>query len=221
MIQSLYKKLIVSCQAKEGSPLDDERIMAKMASSAVLGGAAAIRAAGIKDILEIKKNVNVPIIGLIKKNYPNSEVYITPTKDEVNSLLASNCEIIALDATNRKRPNNTSLKDLLTIIHKNNRFALGDISTLEEALYAEQLGFDLVATTLSGYTSYSPTLIAPDYKLLKSLIRNIKIPVIAEGRIYNENVLEKVLRIGPYAVVIGTAITNIEAITKRYCDLFG
>lgn len=220
MIDAIYNKLIVSCQAREGEPLRDSLIMAKMAQAAVLGGAAAIRAAGNADIKAIKAVVTVPVIGLVKKKYPGSSVYITPTEQEIISLLASGCEIIALDATSRLRPHQTRLADLLALIHHHRRLAMADISTFEEAKAAQDLGFDLVATTLAGYTDYSKQTTGPDLKLIKQAVRRLFVPVIAEGRIYDVAALKKVLKIGPHAVVIGTAITRPQAITERFVKCF-
>ena len=171
MINKLKGTLIVSCQALPDEPLYGADVMAKMAKACVLGGASAIRANSVSDIKAIREVVDVPIIGLIKQDYPDSEVYITPTKKEVMELIESGCEIIAIDATNRKRPNDEKLEDLLQLIKTHNKIALADISTYEEGINAEALGFDLVSTTLSGYTKYSKKLIGPDVKLVKDLLK--------------------------------------------------
>ncbi|HHZ18170.1 MAG TPA: N-acetylmannosamine-6-phosphate 2-epimerase [Acholeplasmataceae bacterium] len=219
MLDKIYHQLIVSCQARPGEPLRDAAIMAKMAQAAVLGGAAAIRAAGVEDILAIKAAVSVPVIGLIKRNYPDSEVYITPTEREVEELVATGCEMIAIDATARVRSNGTKLENLIALIHHHRRLALADVATFTEAKAAQDLGFDAVATTMAGYTSYTRLLPGPDFRLLRKMVRRLFVPVIAEGRIYDARDLRKVLRIGPHAVVIGTAITRPHAITERFVRL--
>lgn len=218
MIEKLKGTLIVSCQALPNEPLHGSDIMAKMALACVLGGASAIRANSVSDINAIRKTVDVPIIGLIKKDYPDSEVYITPTRKEVEELVGSACEIIAIDATNRPRPNGEKLEDLLALIKASGKIALADVSTFEEGVNAEKLGFDLVSTTLSGYTSYSKKLIGPDVKLVKKLVKSLNIGVIAEGRISNEKDLKKIIKAKPFAIVIGSAITRPLLITKSYVN---
>ena len=218
MLEKLKNKLIVSCQARDGEPLKDPVIMAKMAASALIGGAGAIRAGGVADINAIKKMNDTIVIGLIKINYAGSEVYITPTTKEVLELLGTSCEIIALDATKRPRPNQEKLGDLIDLIHQKNRLAMADISTLEEAVEAEKNGADLVSTTLSGYTTYSKKIKGPDLSLLGRCVRSLKIPVIAEGRIRDLADLKRVLKRKPFAVVIGSAITRPQDITKRFVE---
>lgn len=218
MIENLRGTLIVSCQALPDEPLYGSDIMAKMALACVLGGASAIRANSVSDINAIRKTIDVPIIGLIKKDYPDSEVYITPTRKEVEELISSACEIIAIDATNRPRPNGEKLEDLLALIKASGKIALADVSTFEEGVNAEKLGFDLVSTTLSGYTSYSKKLIGPDIKLVKRLVKSLNIGVIAEGRISNEKDLKKIIKAKPFAIVIGSAITRPLLITKNYVN---
>jgi len=222
MLSQIKNKLIVSCQAQPNEPLSGARNMAFMAKAALNGGAVAIRACGVDDIVEIKKvnGSNTLVIGLIKRDYPDSSVYITPTLKEVEELIASKCEIIALDATLRQRPFDDKLESLLAKIHQKNILAMADISTLEEAINAEKLGFDLVSTTLSGYTDYSPKIEGPDLKLIKKAVKKLSIPVIAEGRIRDLTDLKKVLKCKPYSVVIGGAITRPQNITKRFVDVF-
>lgn len=140
MFTQIKGKLIVSCQALENEPLHSSFVMGKMAKAAKEGGAVAIRAQGVEDILEIKKTTNLPIIGIIKRNYSDSEIYITPTKKEVEELSKTKCEMIAIDATDRVRPNGETLKDLIDYIHSFDILVMADISTYEEALNAQNLG---------------------------------------------------------------------------------
>lgn len=211
--------LIVSCQALKEEPLFSSFIMGRMALAAKEGGARAIRAQGIEDIIEIKKVTNMPIIGLIKKSYSDSEIYITPTFKEVKALVESKCcEMIALDLTHRKRPNSENVKDLIKYIHQNNILVMADISTYEEGLEAQDLGVDCVSTTLSGYTSYSRQGKGPDLDLVKLLSNDLKIPVIAEGRIHSPSDLKKVYECGAYSAVVGGAITRPKEITERFID---
>lgn len=218
MLDIIKNKLIVSCQALEDEPLHSPFIMGRMAKAAKEGGAVAIRAQGVDDIIEIKKVTNLPVIGIIKRNYKDSEVFITPTEREIKELIETGCEMIALDATNRTRPNNEKIKDLLELIHKSKRLAMADISTYEEGIKAQEMGFDCVSTTLSGYTSYSTQSDNVDFKLLEELVKDCSIPVICEGRIYTPEELKKAFDIGAYSVVIGGAITRPQQITKRFVN---
>lgn len=214
-LATLQGALVASVQALEDEALFGHEVMANMAKACVEGGAKGIRANSVIDINAIKKVVNVPVIGIIKQEYPDSEVYITPTKKEVEALLTTDCEIIALDATNRTRPNKESLASLLALIHKHNRLAMADISTFEEALVAQKLGFDLVSTTLSGYTDYSKKLESPDYKLIKRC-HKAGMKIVAEGRIHTFTHMKKVQKCKPYFTVVGGAITRPKEITERF-----
>jgi N-acylglucosamine-6-phosphate 2-epimerase len=217
MLEQLKGGLIVSCQALPDEPLHSSFIMGRMALAAKEGGAIGIRAQSREDILEIEKNVTLPIIGIVKRNYPDSEIYITPTIREIKELLDTRCEIIALDATNRKRPHGEQMEDLVKMIHQNHRLAMADCSTFEECLDAEKMGFDLVSTTLAGYTPYSKRLDGPDFALIKKCTSQLYVPVIAEGRIHTPTELHKVLsECGAYAAVIGGAITRPKEITERF-----
>ena len=154
-LAQLKGNLIVSCQALETEPLHSSFIMSKMALAAKEGGAKGIRANSVADINAIKEEVDLPVIGIIKRDYPDSPVYITATKQEVTELLTTEAEIIALDGTKQVRPHHEQLADLVELIHEGGRLAMADVSTLEEAITAEKLGFDIVSTTLAGYTPYS------------------------------------------------------------------
>ncbi|MDY3208038.1 N-acetylmannosamine-6-phosphate 2-epimerase [Clostridium baratii] len=216
MLDVIKNNLIVSCQALEDEPLHSPFIMGRMARAAKEGGAVAIRAQGVDDIIEIKRVTNLPVIGIIKRNYKDSEVFITPTEKEIKELIETGCEMIALDATNRTRPNNEKIKDLLELIHKSKRLAMADISTYEEGIKAQEMGFDCISTTLSGYTSYSTQSDKVDFKLLEELVKECSIPVICEGRIYTPEELKEAFDIGAYSVVIGGAITRPQQITERF-----
>ena len=158
LFEKFKNKLVISCQALPDEPLHSPFIMGRMALAAKMAGAVAIRCQSVADIVEIKKVTGLPVIGLIKQNYDDSEIYITPTKKEVQALIDCGCEIIALDATLRDRPNHEKLEDLVMMIKKANRLSLADISNDAEGLNAQKIGFDAVSTTLSGYTPYTPKL---------------------------------------------------------------
>lgn len=218
ILQRLKGELVVSCQALSNEPLYGSMIMGRMALAAKMGGAAGIRANTVEDIREIKKQVELPVIGIIKSDYADSDIYISPTIAEVNELINSQAEIIALDATPRKRPNNASLKDLVDAVKKAGKLAMADISTLDEGLNAEKLGFDLISTTLSGYTPYTKEREKPDLELIGSLNSQVNIPVVAEGNIKTPEEMLECLRRGAFFVVIGGSITRPQLITKTFTD---
>lgn len=219
MLDGVKGNLIVSCQALADEPLHSSFIMGRMAIAAKEGGAVAIRSQGVSDINEIKEVAKLPIIGIIKRNYDDSEIYITPTIKEVDELLETGCEMIALDATKRRRPNNENVKDLVDAIHGKGKLAMADVSTLEEGIEAEKIGFDCISTTLSGYTPYSKQSNSVDFELLEELVKTVKIPVICEGRINTPEELKKAFDLGAYSAVVGGAITRPQQITKRFTDI--
>ena len=219
MLNQIKGKLIVSCQALPEEPLHSSFIMGRMALAAQQGGASGIRAQGVEDIQEIMKVVDLPVIGIIKRNYDDSSIYITPTKKEVNELLQTKCQMIAIDATDRKRPNDETIQELLDLIHQGGRLAMADISTYEEAVNAEKLGFDVISTTLCGYTSYSTNYEGPNLELIGQLVQDLHIPVIAEGKINNPEDLKAVLNAGAFSAVVGGAITRPQLITKKFVSI--
>lgn len=219
MLEQIKGKLVVSCQALDDEPLHSSFIMGRMALAAQMGGAAGIRAQSKEDIDEIMKVVDLPVIGIVKRTYPDSEIYITPTKKEIDELLTTKCQMIAIDATNRKRPNNEKLEDLVQYIHAHNRLAMADCSTYEECMHAERIGFDCVSTTLCGYTPYSEGIDGPNLPLLKKLCESCKVPVLAEGKINTPEDLKAVYEVGVYSAVVGGAITRPKQITERFVEV--
>lgn len=222
MNEKLKNGLIVSCQALEDEPLHSSFIMGRMALAAKMAGAVGIRANTVSDIKEIKKNVDLPIIGIIKKDYDNSEVYITPTMDEIDELVAEGVEIIATDGTNSKRPKNEGLEDFYKEIRKKYPHIklMADCSTVEEALRTDKLGFDYIGTTLVGYTDQSKNdkIDADDFKILREIIEKCDHPVIAEGNIDSPEKAKRVLELGALTVVVGGAITRPQNIAKKFVD---
>lgn len=216
-LQRINEELIVSCQALEDEPLHGSKHMAKMSLAAQIGGAAAIRANGIEDIIEIKKTVDLPIIGLIKRDYPDSPVFITPTLKEIKELIDVEVDVIAIDATKQRRPNDEKLEDLVNYIKDNsNCIIMADISTFEEAIEAFHLGVDIVATTLSGYTSYTENRPKPDIPLVKKIAEEIQIPIIAEGNIETPKEAVEAMKAGASSVVVGSAITRPQILTQKF-----
>lgn len=218
----LKKGLIVSCQALDDEPLHSSFIMGRMALAAKMAGASGIRANTVSDIKEIKKNVDLPIIGIIKKDYDNSEIYISPTIDEIDDLVNEGVDIIATDATNMKRPKNDGLEDFYMEIREKypNIKLMADCSTVEEAIFADKLGFDYIGTTLVGYTPQSKgdKIDADDFKILREIIEKCDHPVIAEGNIDSPEKAKRVLELGAFTVVVGGAITRPQNIAKKFVD---
>jgi N-acylglucosamine-6-phosphate 2-epimerase len=210
-------RLIVSCQALEGEPLYGAEIMARMAVAAKLGGAVAIRANSPEDIRAIRQVVDLPIFGLYKDKLPDYEVYITPTLCHARQIAEAGADVICIDATDRSRPEGPTLADFIRRIKAETDLpVMADISTIEEALMAEQSGADLVSSTMSGYTAYSPQVAAPDLELVSAMVARLAVPVMAEGRyLYPEQAREALQR-GAYAVIVGGAITRPAEITARF-----
>lgn len=212
--------LIVSCQALPGEPLylENDTIMPLMARAAKQAGACAIRTNGVRDVIAIKEETNLPVIGLIKKSYDGYEQYITFTMDEVDQLVEAGADIIALDCTLRKRKDGRTVEEFIKAIKEKypRVLLMADISNLEEGINAWKAGVDMVGTTLSGYTSYTIKLDGPDYELVENLVNSIKIPVIAEGRIHYPEQAKKMLELGATSVVVGGAITRPLEITNRF-----
>ena len=209
-------KLIVSCQALEDEPLYSSFIMGKMALAATQAGAGGIRANTISDIKEIKKNTNLPIIGIIKRNYGNCNVYITPTIKEVDELVEEGVDIIAIDSTRRQRPDNVELECFVKNIKEKypNQIVMGDISNVDEAVYSEKIGIDIVGTTLCGYTDYTKG--DNPLNTLQEVLKAVNIPVIAEGNLDTPEKAKKSIQMGALAVVVGGAITRPKQIAEKF-----
>lgn len=218
LLDHLRGKLIVSCQAGPDEPLHGASIMAAMARAAQAGGAAAIRANGPDDIRAIRAAVALPIIGIYKRDYPDSEVYITPTQADAEAVASAGADMIALDGTPRPRPGGLRLDDLIRYIHDSLRLpVMADISCLEDARCAQQAGADVLATTLSGYTAHGrPARPGPDLDLIGELAQQTRLPVIAEGRFFDPAQVADALARGALAVVVGGAITRPQEITRRF-----
>lgn len=225
IINKIEHKVIVSCQASHGEPFFQPEAMAAMIKSVINGGAGGLRLAGKNDIALAKQLTNLPIIGITKPDpLPNNwkeVVYITPDMKSAKSI---NCaDIIAIDGTARKRPDE-NLAELIDKIHLElNKPVMADVSTVEEGVCSALVGADIISTTLSGYTSCTPEKDngKPDFDLLKELIKVVKVPVILEGRIWSPEEVRIAFNLGAFAVVIGSAVTRPHLITKRFVDITG
>lgn len=221
-LETIKQNLIVSCQALPQEPLHSSFIMGRMALAAKEGGAKGIRANTKEDILEIQKNVDLPIIGIVKRDYSDSVIYITPTMKEVEELVSVNVDIIAVDATNALRPDGVSLEQFYKEIRLKypKQRLMADCSTVEEALYADQLGFDFIGTTLVGYTKQSEGMKIEenDFEIIRTILEKVTHPVIAEGNINTPEKAKRVLELGCYSVVVGSIITRPQLITKSFVE---
>lgn len=217
MIESLRGRLIVSCQAYPGEPLQDADVMRRMAEAAVIGGAAGIRAQGLDDIRRIHEAVDVPLIGLWKVG--TEGVFITPTLEHAVAVASAGADIVAIDGTRRERPDGLTLAATIDAIHdRTTALVMADVGDLEDGLAGAAAGADLISTTLAGYTGSRPTTDGPDIGLISELAPVVDVPVLAEGRIRTAEQAQACLHAGAYAVVVGTAITHPTSITRWFAE---
>lgn len=214
--------MIVSCQALPHEPLHSSFIMGRMALAAKEGGAFGIRANTKEDIKEIQSQVDLPIIGIVKRDYEDSGVYITPTMKEIDELMEVKPEIIAVDATGAVRPGGLSLDDFFHQIKEKypDQLLMADCSTVEEALHADELGFDFIGTTMVGYTEQSKNdkIEANDFEIIRQILEKAKNKVIAEGNINTPEKAKRVVELGVFSVVVGSIITRPQLITKSFAE---
>ncbi len=220
ILEATKGSIIVSCQALPGEPLycEEMSLMPFMAKAAQAAGSKCIRTSSIRDVVEIKKATGLPVIGLVKRVVEGYASYITPTMQEVDDLVAADSDIVALDCTLRERGDGTTINEFIAQIRTKypDLYLMADISTYEEGLNAQECGVHIVGTTLSGYTDYSPKVDGPDYDLVARLAADLKIPVIAEGKVHYPEQAKKMLELGAHAVVVGGAITRPLEIAERF-----
>lgn len=213
-------QVIISCQALPGEPLYDPQrsLMPYMARAAKEAGSPMIRTNSVRDVVGIKEETGLPVIGLIKKVYEGYEGYITPTMAEVDALVEAGADIIAIDCTDRKRGDGITPWDYIRKIKAKypNQLLMGDISDYHEGIEACKCGIDLVSTTMSGYTDYTPKLDGPDFELAAKLARDLPVPVIGEGRVHTPEEAVRMLDMGVWAVIVGGAITRPLEIAGRF-----
>ena len=220
ILDSIKHGLIVSCQARKGWAMYGCDIMAAFAKAAQEGGAVGIRATGADNIAKIKRSVKLPIIGINKQWINGCNVYITPTYQSAEEILRAGVEIIALDATQRERPNKETYWQIQQKIREQypDVCIMGEIATIEEARQLIDMKPDLISTTLSGYTDESKNITSVNLELIQQIRKLTDIPIIAEGKIRSEEEALAALQAGAFAVVVGTSITRPEIITSRYVE---
>lgn len=220
ILDAIHGKMIVSCQAIPGEPLymEDDSVMYLMARAAKRAGTPAIRTSSIRDVVAIKKETGLPVIELVKINYPGYDSYITPTMKEVDDLVAAGSDVVALDCTLRKRGDGTTINEFITQIKEKypDIILMADISNYEEGINAWKCGVDIVGTTMSGYTDYTSKKDEPDYELMRRLAADMDIPVIGEGKIHYPEQAVKALQTGVWSIVVGGAITRPMEIAQRF-----
>jgi N-acylglucosamine-6-phosphate 2-epimerase len=214
LLDSLRGELIVSCQADPGEPLRQPEIIAALAQTTVLAGAACVRVNGPKDVAAVRGTVSVPIVGLWKDG--RDGVYITPTAEHARAVIRAGADIVAVDGTSRPRPDGKPLAVTIEAIHAAGCLALADVSVPDEGKEAEAAGADVIATTLSGYTLGTQPGDQPDLDVIEALTAKVAVPVIAEGRIHTPAQAREALERGAWAVVVGTAISSPGWITQQF-----
>lgn len=221
-LKKVKHKLIVSCQALDDEPLHSSFIMARMARAAKLAGASAIRANSVVDVQAIQDETHLPIIGIIKKKYGDKPTYITPTMKEMRAIAATGCEVVACQVTGEVRPNGEFISDIVDQFHQEfpNTLLMADTDSIESVISADELGFDIISTTMYGYTKKSKgkNIADNDFEYLKKVLKTTNIPVIAEGNIDTPEKLNRCLSLGAYSVVVGGAITRPYEIAKKFVD---
>lgn len=210
--------LIVSCQAPATSPLAKAEIIAAFAETAERNGAVGVRIDSPQNIRAVKSAVKVPVLGIYKLVTDSSAVYITPTLDAAHRIAEAGADVIALDATFRPRPGDEKIDAIVESLRRRFRKAVSaDVSTFEEGVRAaEEIGFDAVITTLSGYTEDTKTIVDPDFELVERLSKRVAVPVICEGRLRSAQDVRRAFECGAFAVVVGNAITGVDQLVQNF-----
>ncbi|PJG82805.1 N-acetylmannosamine-6-phosphate 2-epimerase [Caviibacterium pharyngocola] len=212
VLEKIRYGLIASCQPVDDGPMDSPEIVAAMAQASVIGGAAGLRIEGVENLKAVRKVVNIPIIGIVKRDLPDSPVRITPFLQDIEDLAAAGADIIAVDGTDRARP--VDIESAVKKIKEVGCLSMADCSNLKEGLYCQQLGFDIVGSTMSGYTG-GEVPEEPDYQLVKDL-KAAGCYVMAEGRYNTPELAKTAIEIGADAVTVGSALTRLEHIVSWF-----
>ncbi|HDR1581522.1 TPA: N-acetylmannosamine-6-phosphate 2-epimerase, partial [Pasteurella multocida] len=214
VLEQIKYGLIASCQPVDNGPMDSPEIVAAMAQASVIGGAAGLRIEGIENLKATRKVVNVPIIGIVKRDLPDSPVRISPFLQDIEELAAAGADIIAFDGTDRVRP--TTREAIIKRIKELGCLAMADCSNFEEGMYCHNLGVEIIGSTMSGYTG-GEIPAEPDYQLVKDL-NAAGCRVMAEGRYNTPELAKTAIEIGAYSVTVGSALTRLEHIVSWFAD---
>lgn len=224
-VEKIMHQLVVSVQSDEDHPLYGPDYILALSRLVISGGAKGLRLANPENIRNVKQMMpSIPVIGItkprVKLDNPMEKVYITPTLESVFLVADSGADIVALDATLRSRPDGKNLSEIVQVFKQRypKHYLMADVATVEEGVHAFEVGFDLIGTTLSGYTTQTLSRDDgyPDYDLLKQLIKQQPRPVILEGRVWSPEQVTKALDLGAYSVVVGSAITRPQLITAKF-----
>ncbi|HDR1419836.1 N-acetylmannosamine-6-phosphate 2-epimerase [Pasteurella multocida subsp. multocida] len=214
ILEQIKYGLIASCQPVDNGPMDSPEIVAAMAQASVIGGAAGLRIEGIENLKATRQVVNVPIIGIVKRDLPDSPVRISPFLQDIEELAAAGADIIAFDGTDRVRP--TTREAIIKRIKELGCLAMADCSNFEEGMYCHNLGVEIIGSTMSGYTG-GEIPAEPDYQLVKDL-NSAGCRVMAEGRYNTPELAKTAIEIGAYSVTVGSALTRLEHIVSWFAD---
>ncbi len=214
VLEQIKYGLIASCQPVDNGPMDSPEIVAAMAQASVIGGATGLRIEGIENLKATRNVVNVPIIGIVKRDLPDSPVRISPFLQDIEELAAAGADIIAFDGTDRVRP--TTREAIIKRIKELGCLAMADCSNFEEGMYCHNLGVEIIGSTMSGYTG-GEIPAEPDYQLVKDL-NAAGCRVMAEGRYNTPELAKTAIEIGAYSVTVGSALTRLEHIVSWFAD---
>ncbi|MEN3037719.1 MAG: N-acetylmannosamine-6-phosphate 2-epimerase [Candidatus Kryptonium sp.] len=221
ILKRIKNGIIVSCQPDEFGLFSDVKFIVEFAVSAELGGAVAVRIEGVESIRAVKSKVKIPVIGIIKDKYPGGDVLITPDLVSVQKIIEAGADVVAIDVTARDER-----FDIFKRVRENykNVILMADVSTYEEGIKSAELGADMIATTLAGYTPYtrhSYKKYEPDFELVHKLSSSLDVPIVAEGRIWTVEQVKKMFDLGAFAVVIGSVVTRPRLIVQRFVEKIG
>lgn len=213
---SIRGRLVVSCQAFPGDPLENTDAIRRIALAAIAGGAAGLRINGFEDISAVRVETRLPIIGL-KKVYADGELRITPDFASATELARAGADVIALDCTDRPWRGGDSWQESIERIHNELKLpVMADIATIDEALAAAASGADFIGMTLNGYTEETKGRHDFNWEMLSVLVERVDRPIIAEGHINTPAEARRAIRDGAWSVVVGSAITRPGIITARF-----
>lgn len=215
MLERLRGGLIVSVQAESGSLLNTPETIALLAGVAEHNGAVGVRIEGAARIAAVKRAVRIPVIGIVKRGYAGFAPYITATEREILEAADAGADIIAFDATLRPRPDGASLCAVVARIAARGAVPMADCASAADARAAVHAGAPIVASTLHGYTDETRGAALPGLDLVRALHATGAF-AICEGGVGLPEDVRAAFTAGADAVVVGTAITNVDVLVRRF-----